>query len=199
MRPLSVSVDLLYGFSAAVAVSLHEPLDFLSADRVIRSFVTLLFGLASPNALEVLTVLNFTMNPFSVNVLQLNASPGFMISWSCEASSFYKSPLCSSSLQTSIPKTMIRSSAVGFARSASTAMFQNGWGDGICQNWNLSESVFCLFLKKSEFVRIGICQNWNLSEWEFVRMGICQNGNLSEWEFVRMGICQNFKMGQIKS
>ena len=71
--------------------------------------------------------------------------------------------------------------------------------NGICQNWNLSESVFCHFLKKLEFVRIGICQNRNLSELEFVRIGICQSWNLSELEFVRIGICQNFKMGQIKS
>ena len=49
----------------------------------------------------------------------------------------------------------------------------------------------------------GICQNWNLSESIFLplfeEIGICQNRNLSELEFVRIGICQNFKTGQIKS
>ena len=68
--------------------------------------------------------------------------------------------------------------------------------NGICQNWNLSESVFCHFWKKLEFVRIGICQNWNLSESEFVRIGICQNWNLSELEFVRIGICQNWNLSE---
>ena len=71
--------------------------------------------------------------------------------------------------------------------------------NGICQKWNLSESVFCHFLKKLEYVRmgfvgIGVCQNRNLSESKFVRIGICQN-----WIFFRIGNCQNFKTGQIKS
>ena len=61
--------------------------------------------------------------------------------------------------------------------------------NGICQNWNLSESVFCPFLKKLEFVRIGLSQNWNLSESELVRIGIGQNRNWSELEYVRIGIC----------
>ena len=73
--------------------------------------------------------------------------------------------------------------------------------NGICQNWNLSESVICHFMKKLEFVRIGICQNWNLSESEFVRIGICENWNLSESEFaesefVRIGICQNWSLSE---
>ena len=68
--------------------------------------------------------------------------------------------------------------------------------NGICQNWNLSESIFCHFLKKLEFVIIGICQNWNLSELEFVRIGICQNWNWSESEFVRIGICQNRNLSE---
>ena len=70
--------------------------------------------------------------------------------------------------------------------------------NGICQNWNLSESIFCHFLKKLEFVRIGICQNWNLSELEFVRIGIGQNWNLSESEFVRIGICQNWNLSELE-
>ena len=70
--------------------------------------------------------------------------------------------------------------------------------NGICQNWNLSESVFCRFLKKLEFVRIGICQNWNLSELEFVIIGNCQNQNLSELEFVRIGICQNWNLSELE-
>ena len=32
---------------------------------------------------------------------------------------------------------------------------QMPWEDGICQNWNLSESIFCHFLKKLETVRMG--------------------------------------------
>ena len=57
------------------------------------------------------------------------------------------------------------------------------WENGICQNWNLSESVFRHFLNKLEFVRIGICQNWNLSESEFVIIGICQNWNRKQVNF----------------
>ena len=71
-----------------------------------------------------------------------------------------------------------------------------GWENGICQNWNLSESVFCHFLKKLKIVRIGNCQNWKLSELEIVRIGNCQNWKLSELEFVRIGICHNWKLSE---
>ena len=67
-------------------------------------------------------------------------------------------------------------SYVGLRQASNIASSRYFWlrlGENwICQNWNLSESVFCHFLKKLEFVRM------NLSESEFVRIGICQNRNL---------------------
>ena len=61
----------------------------------------------------------------------------------------------------------------------------------------MSESVFCHFFKKLEFVRIGVCQNWNLSELEFIRIGNCQNWKLSELEFVRIGICPDPELSKL--
>ena len=55
---------------------------------------------------------------------------------------------------------------------------------GKCQNWKVSESIFCPFWKKLESVRIGKYQNWKVSESESVRIEKCQNWKVSELESV---------------
>ena len=92
---------------------------------------------------------------------------------------------------------------------------------GKCQNWKVSESIFCPFWAKLESVRIGKCQNWKVSELESVRncsvlkvselesvrngwdwkvSEMVEIGKCQKWlrlESVRIGKCQNWKVSEI--
>ena len=50
---------------------------------------------------------------------------------------------------------------------------------GKCQNWKVSESMFCPFWKILESVRIRKCQNRKVSQLESVRIVKCQNCKVS--------------------